>query len=245
MYKHLRRFSIITAVIVCLLNDYGLAQSVQAGNQTNLLYWAQKLQQNINSQNTAYKHKDNIVSWGDDGNSLQCYADCSGFFNAVVAKTFNWKEDDFKATWGHKRMFAYHYFYAIVSGNHFRQIKNISDILPGDIIVLQYADRSQHEDNTGHVMLIVSLPRPHKPSKVIEPNTLQYEVAVIDCSKSPHGKSDTRFNSDGSDYSGLGSGIFRLYTDAQGNIAGYSWSAGNPKEGFNPFENPVAVGRFF
>ncbi len=243
MHMYIRRFA-IAAIIICWLTDYGFAQSTQAIDQTKLLYWAQKLQPNITPQNTAYQHKNNIVSWGDDGNSLQCYADCSGFINALMTKTFNWTADDFKAQWGHKRMFAYHYYDAIVSGNHFRQIKNISNILPGDLIALQYADRSEHEDNTGHVMLIVSLPRPHRPSKVFVPNTLQYEIEIIDCSKSPHGKSDTRFNSNGSGYSGLGKGIFRLYADGQGNITGYSWSAGNPKEGFNPFENPVAVGRF-
>ncbi len=244
MNKTIRQATlIIAATISCTLTNHGLAQ--RAVNQSNtLLFWAQKLQQNVNPQNTAYKHKDNIVSWGDDGSPLQCYTDCSGFINALMAKTFNWKEDDIKAEWGHKRMFAYHYYDAIVSGNHFRQIKSISDILPGDLIALQYADRSEHEDNTGHVMLIVSSPWPHRPSKLIEPNTMQYEVEVIDCSKSPHGKSDTRFNSDGTEYSGLGKGTFRLYTDEKGNIKGYSWSTGNPKAGFDPFENPLAVGRF-
>ena len=236
---------IIAAAFVYVHGDTCFGQPKRAENQPGtLLYWAQRLQQNINPQNTTYQHKDNVVSWGDNGNSPQCFADCSGFINALLAKTFNWKEDDFKAEWGHKRMFAWHYYDAIVSGSHFRQVKNIRDIQPGDIIALQYADRSEHDDNTGHVMLIAALPRPHRPSKVIEPNTQQYEVEVIDCSKSPHGKSDSRFTSNGGEYSGLGRGDFRLYTDEQGNITGYSWSTGNPKEGFNPFENPVAVGRF-
>jgi len=246
----MKRIIKYTAIIVALGFAYApgsrcLAQAQRDGNESgNLLYWAQKLQQNINPQNTSYQHKDNSVSWGDDGNSPQCFADCSGFINALIAKTFSWKEDNFKTEWGHKRMFAHHYYDAIVSGSHFRQIKNINGVLPGDIIALQYADRSEHEDNTGHVMLIAALPRPHRPSKVIEPNTQQYEVEVIDCSKSPHGKSDSRFNSNGGEYSGLGTGNFRLYTDEQGNITGYSWSNGNPKESFNPFENPVVVGRF-
>ncbi|MGZ3763330.1 MAG: hypothetical protein ACXVA2_01650 [Mucilaginibacter sp.] len=245
MNKAIRQVAIIAATIVCTLANNDLARAQHTTDQPNtLLYWAQKLQQNITPQNTAYKHKDNIVSWGDDSNPLQCYSDCSGFINALIAKTFNWKEDDFKAAWGHKRMFAYHYYNAFVSGNHFQQIKNISNLRPGDLIALQYADRSEHEDNTGHVMLIISSPRLRRPSKLIEPNTLQYEIEIIDCSKSPHGKSDTRFNADGSEYSGLGKGIFRLYTDEQGNITGYSWSTGNPKEGFNPFENSIAVGRF-
>jgi hypothetical protein len=142
-------------------------------------------------------------------------------------------------------MYAYHYYIAITTGRHFQQIKNVNGILPGDIIALQYADRSEHDDNTGHVMLITSVPRSRRPSKIIEPGTLQYEVEVIDCSKSPHGKSDSRFMPDGGEYSGLGRGLFRLYTDEQGNIVAYSWSTGNPKPDFNPFENSVAVGRFY
>jgi hypothetical protein len=66
-----------------------------------------------------------------------------------------------------------------------------------------------------------------------------------DCSKSPHGKSDSRYAADGSEYSGLGKGLFRLYTDKKGKIVAYSWSTGNPKPGFDPYENPVVVGRFF
>jgi len=245
MSKFINRFFALAAVITYLVNGHGSAQGLQPRSQIRpLLFWADKLQQNINPSNTKYQHKDNVVSWGDDGNNLQCYTDCSGFINALIAKSFNWKDDDFKAQFGYRRMFAYHYYDAISSGNHFQQVKNINDILPGDIIALKYADRSEHEDNTGHVMLIISRPRPHRPSKILEPNTLQYEVEIIDCSKSPHGKSDTRFTGDGQEYSGLGKGLFRLYTDGSGNIVAYSWSTGNPKEGFNPFENAVTVGRF-
>ena len=242
MYRLARHLLITFTTIICFANDRGLAQAQTQPNP--LLYWATKLQQNINPQNTAYQHKDNVVSWGDNGSTLQCYADCSGFINALIGKAFNWTEADFKASFGHKRMYAYHYYGAIIAGNHFQQIKNISDVLPGDLIALQYADRSEHEDNTGHVMLIVSKPVERTPTKIIAPDTRQYEIEVIDCSKSPHGKTDTRFSADGSEYSGLGRGIFRLYTDKQGNIVGYSWSTGNPKPGFNPFENPVVVGRF-
>lgn len=245
MYKFIRHFSVIAAAFIFLLNGYGLAQPLRATNQSHsLLYWAEKLQPDINAQNTEYRHKDNIVSWGGDGTPPQCYADCSGFINALIAKTYGWTAEDFKAQFGHKRLYAYHYYDAITTGNHFQQIKNIGNILPGDIIALQYADRSEHDDNTGHVMLIVGLPRQRRPSKIIEPGTAQYEVEIIDCSKSPHGKSDTRFTPDGREYSGLGKGILRLYADGQGNVTGYSWSTGNPKEGFNPFENQIAVGRF-
>jgi hypothetical protein len=244
MRKFIRHFSVIAALIVCAANDYGLAQPIRPNKANFLLYWANKLQQNINPQNTEYRHKDDMISWGDDGITFQCYTDCSGFINALIARAYHLKEENFKAELGHKRMYACHYYDAIAAGRGFQQIKNIRRIIPGDIIAIRYTDRDEHEDNTGHVMLIASLPRIQLPTKVLEPNTTQYEVDVIDCSKKPHGKSDTRFTPEGLEYSGLGRGEFRLYTDEQGNIVAYSWSTGNPKEGFEPFENPIAVGRF-
>ncbi|RTL58744.1 MAG: hypothetical protein EKK37_10485 [Sphingobacteriales bacterium] len=237
--RYIIRISIIIAVVF-LPGFMAYAQQTK-----ELLKWAGNLQMRINRQNTTYRHKDNVVSWGDDGTTLQCYADCSGFINALIKKTFSWEEDDFKKAFGHKRMYGYHYYQAITTGNHFQLIKNISQVQPGDIIAIQYADRSEHDDNTGHVMLVSSLPQSYKPSAIVLPNTLQYIIDVIDCSKTPHGKNDSRRLPDGSDYSGLGKGSFRIYTDRQGNIVAYSWSDGKPKEGFDPYENQLAVGRFF
>lgn len=237
--RYIIRISIIISAVFILSGPAPAQQTKE------LLRWAGSLQKKVNQQNTNYRHKDNIISWGDDGTPVQCYTDCSGFINALIKKTFSWGENDFKKEFGHKRMYAYHYYQAITTGNHFQLVKNINQVQPGDIIALQYADRSEHDDNTGHIMLIASLPQSYKPSTIVLPNTLQYTIEVIDCSKSAHGKNDSRRLADGGDYSGLGKGSFRLYTNMQGNIVAYSWSDGNPKEGFDPYENQLAVGRFF
>ncbi|HVM88095.1 MAG TPA: hypothetical protein VMT76_07885 [Puia sp.] len=237
----MKRFSFTIAYSFALIAILCSARQQQGHS---MLFWAEKLLSGINEKNTAYIHKNISVSWGDDGNTVQCYADCSGFINSLIAKTYNWNEDDFKKSFGKKRPFAYTYFDAVVAGNHFQQINNVKDIMSGDLIVLKYADRSEHEDNTGHCMLVISSPRKMAPEKVIEPNTVQYEITVMDCSKSPHGKSDTRNLENGEKYDGLGKGIFRLYVDRDGKIVAYSWSIGHPKPDFNPYENPVTVGRF-
>ena len=240
MYK-----SLFIASIVCLLSNVTFSQraSNESGN-ADLLYWANQLIQNINQHNTSYEHKTDNVKWDDNG-TYSCYTDCSGFMNALIKKAFRWNDEVFKKKLGHRHMRAYHYYNAIVSGNQFIQIKNIAQIQPGDIIALQYADRSEHEDNTGHVMLIITSPEKHRDAKIVLPQTRQYTVSIIDCSKSPHGQGDSRFLPNGSEYSGLGKGVFRLYTNMQGDIVAYSWSMGNPKASFNPYENPVVVGRFF
>jgi hypothetical protein len=209
------------------------------------LYWAELLVKHMTSQNTDYRHKEIAVVWADNNgaDSWQCFADCSGFINALLKQTYGWDDAYFKKWLGKNRPLAYHYFDAIVAENNFKQIHNINDIQPGDLIALKYSDRSEHEDNTGHCMLVAKTPQRCTPGPVIEPSAEQYEVTVIDCSKSPHGKTDTRFLNDGTEYAGLGKGIFRLYADRKGSITAYSWSRGRPKPDFDPYANAVVVGR--
>lgn len=214
-----------------------LLVSVAAARAQSLVDNAVRLQEHVGASTTYYRHKDNLVTWGGP---WQCFADCSGFVNALIEYTYHLDSAAFKDLFGHRRMYAYHYADAIRAGKHFQQIRNIGDVRPGDIIALSYADRSEHDDNTGHVMVVVARPESHRPTNILEPDTRQYLVTIIDCSRSPHGRDDTR--ADG-DYPGLGRGPLRLYTDPQGNVVGYSWSPGNPKEGFNPFENPIVIGR--
>ncbi len=117
------------------------------------------------------------------------------------------------------------------------------DIQAGDLLIIKYADSSDHEDNTGHCMLVAKAPVHHAASALNEPGTVQYEVVVYDSSKSPHGKNDTRYSTGGVEYEGLGRGSFRLYASKEGIIKGYSWSLLKPKPGFDPFANPVIAGR--
>ncbi|MBS1947235.1 MAG: hypothetical protein JST47_05665 [Bacteroidetes bacterium] len=237
----MKRLSVSIACALALIVALSSASQKQGHS---MVFWAEKLLSGISEKNTAYIHKNTSVSWGDDGNTIQCYADCSGFINSLIAKTYNWSEDDFKKSFGKKRPFAYTYYDAVAAGNHFQQINNIKDVITGDLVLLKYTDRSEHEDNTGHCMLVISSPRKMAPEKVIERNTVQYEIMVMDCSKSPHGKNDTRNLENGEKYDGLGKGAFRLYADRGGKVVAYSWSTGHPKPGFDPYENPVTIGRF-
>lgn len=223
----------------CMLVGY-----THVGQRAPMLAQAENLVEHINAGNTEYRHKSEDIAWENNGSGYHCYTDCSGFINALISRTFQWSEEDFKRVFGKRRMLAYHYFEAISSGNHFIRISHINEIKPGDLIALEYSDRSEHEDNTGHCMLVATLPKPRQATNIIEPGTRQYEIEVIDCSRSPHGKEDSRSGNNGREYSGLGKGLFRLYADVTGAITAYSWSIHNPKPGFNPYENAVMVGRF-
>lgn len=235
----------ITAVLVLSSSNYSTGSVYYRQEKKSMLYWASLLVSHITSANTDYRHKETLVRWGDDKNDKdwQGYADCSGFINSLLKKTYG-LDDTFLKSWlGKTRPLAFHYFDAIVAGSHFRKIDKISEVQPGDLLVIKYSDRSEHEDNTGHCMLVASSPHRRVASKLLEPGTEQYEITVIDASKSPHGKTDTRHTENGDGFAGLGKGVLRLYAGKDGSIKGYSWSTLSPKEDFDPLANPVIAGR--
>jgi hypothetical protein len=180
---------------------------------------------------------------GNGASTYESFADCSGFINALIKQTYGCDEKYFKSWMGKTRPLAYHYYDAIAAENQFTIIRNINDIQPGDLTAIKYNDRPEHDDNTGHLLLVAKRPQHRNATALVEPGMDQYEITVIDASKSPHGKSDSRHTPDGTAYAGLGKGLFRLYAGEKGVITGYSWSVERPKIDFDPFSNPVIVGR--
>ncbi len=229
---------ILIALLFCVFSGTGIHAQEPTGQKQTMLYWAEQLANHVNQGNTDYRHKDESVSW----EPYQSYADCSGFINALIKKTFA-QPDILKEWFGKSRPLAVQYYDAISNGHHFSTITSIDQILPGDLIVLKYSDKAEHDDNTGHCLLVEELPIQTRPVDILEPGSLQYAVRVIDSSRSPHGKNDTRHAPDGNSYAGLGKGTFRLYTDKGGKITGYSWSLGKPLPGFDPYTNAIIVGR--
>lgn len=214
----------------------------QSAPKPTHLQLAEQLVSHVSANNTNYQHSQPVVSWKSDTTDYQCHTDCSGFLNALLRQAYGVDRSRFKNWLGASRPYAYHYFEAIRAGNGFQTIRQIQAIQPGDFIAIKYVDRSEHDNNTGHCMLVAGVPQLIPPKPVDLPNISQYEVLVIDSSKSPHGKADSRRISDDTEYDGLGKGQFRLYADNKGNIVGYSWSTQRPKDGFDPLENPIAVG---
>jgi hypothetical protein len=231
-----------TIIIFAGIVWFAFAGGIQTAPRNMLLYNAQELVHHINHDNTDYRHKDEQVNWGDHNMPWQSYADCSGFINALIKKTYD-STLSFKSWLGKSRPLAIQYYQAVTSENHFIHIERISDIQPGDLLVIKYADESDHDDNTGHCMLVEEKPYSIEPVSMLKQGYLQYGIRVIDSSKSPHGKEDSRHSADGNPYAGLGEGVFRLYADAQGKVTGYSWSLGKPLPGFDPFDNSIVVGR--
>lgn len=240
--KPIRYFVSLLCLILPLLSAQMVLRPSGREMPTHLRL-AMQLAQASSVNNTNYQHGKSVVSWKSDTSDYQCHTDCSGFLNALFGQSYGWEKAYFKVWLGVSRPYAYHYFDAIMAGNGFAPIHQINDVQPGDIIAIRYVDRSEHDNNTGHCMLVADTPHGLTPKPLLVNGTNQYTVRVIDSSKSPHGNDDSRRISDSQEYDGLGQGNLRLYADNEGNVVGYSWSTQRPKPGFNPLENPVAIGR--
>ena len=150
-----------------------------------------------------------------------------------------------------KRPLAKTYHDAIVHEHGFEKIAHVADALPGDILAIAYPPGGE---NTGHVMLVAAKPRARKPTPPEIENTEQWEITVIDVSRSGHGPDDTRIrglksgdtaNADSGKKSreGLGRGTFRIYTDAAGDVAGYSWSTSKGSKFVEQSFHHLVIGR--
>jgi hypothetical protein len=211
------------------------------------LWWANKLVSGIDRGNTSYVHQRRArgVAWGSNGSGAYSHTDCSGFTNALFEHTYGfdhdymkkWLDMDSKKT----GPTASKYYASIMAQRGFRHIKRISDVLPGDILAIYYpSDKS----NTGHVMVIAESPQKIRGGQPLVDGTEQWQVVIIDSSKSPHWKGDTRWKSEKYKYDGLGKGILRLYSDNNGEVAGYAWSLSPKSEFHSTKERPLAAGRF-
>ena len=122
---------------------------------------------------------------------------------------------------GKRRPLAIDYHDAIVKQRGFKLVQRLSAVRPGDVIAIKYPPDAE---NSGHIMLVAETPRSIPGTRPEISGTEQWEVTVIDSSRSSHGKTDTRRRDDGSFGSGVGEGVFRIYTNRDGTVAGYTWS---------------------
>ena len=195
--------------------------------EKGILYWGELLQKNIIPENTSYTHDPPIVTWAgiDGAEKYECRADCSSFISELIKKAYNIDQDELNK-WLHKKKRAYakDFYDQILKENEFKKITNIKDALPGDVIAIKFPKLM---DNTGHIMLISEVPVEMEASKPIVEGTKQWKVKIIDESAHGHGTTDSRYRlfRSNKDYTtGLGTGYFRIYTDASGEICGYCWS---------------------
>jgi hypothetical protein len=203
---------------------------------------AQMLIANISQADNAYQHRDCYIKWkGEDGATrYQNRSDCSDFLALLVEHSYGVTTEQLKEWTGHRRPLADNWHDAIVAGKGFERIRKLSDAHPGDVLAIKFPP---HLPDTGHIMTVDQPPRQITAKPPMRPGTQQWDVTIVDSTKSGHGPQDTRIKSDGTSGQGVGRGTIRIYTDSTGAIAGYCWSD-DSKSDFRPQdERNMVIGR--
>jgi hypothetical protein len=201
--------------------------------------WSNLLVTNVTPINNVYVNGVGSVSWaGQNGATIYaCSTDCSGFLNRLLTQSYGYTSAYYKTWMGVTRPLAEHYYNEIVTKDHFRPIKTVSEIQQGDFVAIKY---SGNATNTGHCMLVAAAPTLRSATDPLVAGTTQYELSVMDCASSGHGSTDTRYATSDS---GIGKGILRIYVGSNGTIAGYTWSTFSNSVYYHKMARPLVVGR--
>ena len=227
--------------IVCVFATF-LQQCIAAeADASKLVSDAYSLLNAVKPEDTSYIHKNNIISWGVDSKAV-CHADCSGLISALLLHSKFFSEEQFNKNLGSNKPLAKHYHDAILHQRGFKEITKIDEVRPGDIIAIKYPPGS---GNSGHVMLIASLPMKHNPTEPLVKNSIQYEIEIIDSSSSGHGASDSRRLDSGKYREGLGKGVYRIFADEKGLFIGHTWSVYPTSKYYEMTIRNLVIGRIY
>jgi hypothetical protein len=234
---------ISVSTVLVALTGFG-ARAAEPMSEPKHLHEAVVLVKGLRLEDTHYNHGEPDVQWkGVNGAAkFVSHTDCSGFVDALFMHTYDYNRDDFRKWFGKNRPTADTYHENIVQQKGFAQIIEFKDTKPGDLLAIKYITK---KTDTGHVMLAASAPRKIALKKPIVGDTEQWEISVIDSSKSGHGPTDTRHKNgeNGKDHTGLGEGVLRVYTQPDGKIAGFTWSSLTVSPFQSPQEENLVVGR--
>jgi hypothetical protein len=230
----------ISIPVVLLVQTIALGDAPQTPKH---LDDARKLLQTLKPENSKYTHDKLDVKWQGENGSV-CYADCSYFLDALLAHSYPKYNAESLNRWfgSKKRPLAKHYYETIAAQKGFTRMSKIGDVRAGDIIAIQYLVPNKDKD-TGHTMLVVGAPKERKASATVIDDTVQWEVPIMDMTRTGHGKKDSRLKSDGSFRGGLGIGLLRIYAAKNGTLVGYSWSFAANSDYHEVKARPIAIGR--
>ena len=230
-------FSLLAALCLCA---EVLAQTPPPAER--VLELGRDLADTLRPDETAYRHK-GWVRWSDatPSNRAEAFTDCSGLINALLERAGVPQLEHLRAASRRGIPKARDYRRQIAAGNGFLLIGRVSEVRPGDILAIEYPPGGE---DTGHVMLIDGPPvRREVPTPPLIDNTQQWDIPIIDSTKSPHGPDDTRIAAGGEKRSGTGRGTLRLYTDQDGHPVGYRWSPRKTSRFHDHTVRPLAIGR--
>ena len=203
---------------------------------------AQMLVDHISPKFNDYQHKGCYIKWEGEGGAIQYEnrSDCSDFLALLLEHSYGIGKQQYKQWTGLQRPFASEWHKAIVAGKGFDQIIRLADAKPGDVLAVKFPPNMA---DTGHIMLMAAAPVSITPKAPLVQGTKQWNVTIIDSTKSAHGASDTRYISEGNSNPGVGRGVIRIYTNTNGSVAGYTWSDGSKAKFESMSDRNLAIGR--
>jgi len=223
------------------------APADSSNNPPPHLQAAEDIARHIAPEDNDYVYKDIYVHWkGVDGATrFENHSDCSGFLDLLLEHSYGITPKQLKQWTGHTRPTAAAWYDAVTGGSAkavLSTLPTVESLRPGDLILIKYAPGEQKD--TGHVMIVDAGPAKRQNTAPEIPGTTQWDVPVIDSSKSGHGPQDTRHRPDGTFTRGVGIGHLRLYVKADHTLAGYSWSTLKASK-FEPVsDHPILLARF-
>lgn len=131
------------------------------------------------------------VVWGSpaDPATWISRARCSSFMTRVLRQTYPWAATTgtyFKDHFGDVGPEAadYRVGFDADPGPHFKKIRKVADLQPGDLIAVDY--KGAVPNNTGHIVMVKEVKGVYSGSGNLA-NQTQYAVEIIDCTGDPHG----------------------------------------------------------
>mgnify|MGYP000867176999 CR=1 FL=1 len=236
--KHVSKSALVLSLMLALCVLIAISSSPEPKH----LFALRQLLEHVLPENNSYQNMHRNVEWKGSHNATKyaCHTDCCGLLDSVLIHSYHYTRQDLKKWLGQSRPRASTYYKAIFNNHGFEHIINIHNVLPGDVIALCYPPGLK---SNGHIMFVNALPEQIASSAPIIENTKQWAVPIIDCTGACHGPQDTRHLSNGQHSSGIGKGIFRIYTDNNGNIVGYSWAIEASSEFHGEDMRKIAIGR--
>lgn len=213
----------LLAVFLLSIIGFITLSSRGAAAQPAHLEWAEELVENLSPTLNTYGGGSTYITWAgvDGATEYSNHTMCNSFVTNLLKQAYDLTSSDIMDWLGANSPLAAQYHDQIALENGFDQISTIDELQGGDIIAIRYPEGSSV---SGHVMIAAGPAVARTSTSPIVGGTFQFEVPVIDSSRSGHGALDTRRQDDGSFLSGAGEGILRLYTRGNLKIVGYTWS---------------------
>jgi len=220
--------------------DEGVPKHLQA---------ARELLATLSPEYNIYTNYPRWVRWKGDTFTphSEAHTDCTGFIGSVLERAgCSINRLPFISNSRNTLPTIDDYFDSISQQKTFKRIDIITDIFPGDIIVVKYniGNSGVRKTYPGHVMLVDAVPAPRESdTKPIIKGTKQWEVTILDSTPGYHGTTDTRYRADGTKQTGVGRGVLRLYTSEGGKVIGYSNSINQNSVYHDNSTEPLVIGR--